>query len=124
MSTPATTMASVLNRKNLNGNQFNDRLFANEKILFDNNNNNMSDLFDLSLNGTFNDNNNNNNANHNNSFKTSLNNSKSSNNNLGRIAPQAETFSLKNRYRAQNDLPLMSEFLLANTDEDRNSINI
>ena len=123
--TTTTTMASVLNRKNLNGNQFNDRLFANENRLFDNNNNNLSDLFDLSLNGTFNENNNNN-ANHNNSFKNSLNNSKSSNNNnnLGRIAPQADTFSLKNKYRAQNDLPLMSEFLLANTDQDRNSISI
>jgi hypothetical protein len=109
----------------LNGNQFNDRLLANENRMFDNNNNNnnTSDLFDLSLfNGTFNENNST--ASHNNSFKNSLNNSKSSNNNLGRIAPQIDIFSYKNKYRAQNDLPLMSEFLLANTDQERDSISI
>lgn len=37
---------------------------------------------------------------------------------FGRIVPQTDTFSYKNKYRAAHDLPLMSDMLLSNTDQN------
>ena len=103
--TATVTANNVLNRTTANAQHqlLNDKFFAYGNRVLDSPN----DPFDLSLGNILNSNTNNSNA-----------------NNLERIRPRTDVVPYKRSQHQpnRNDLPLMSELLLANTEQNKNSI--